>query len=74
MPIGRFILCSRIINKFVLVTGFNYSVIENALALMTISSEWIIVEEERRGRPRRAEWDPGQAPAALMPSARTWPC
>jgi hypothetical protein len=52
----------------------DYNIIENALALMKISSEWIIAEEERRGHPRRADCGPDQAPAALMPSARTSPC
>lgn len=52
----------------------NSNITKNALALIKVSSQYIIAAEWQRGRPRRADVDPVPVPAALMPSARTWPC
>lgn len=52
----------------------NLNITKNALALVKVSSQCIIAVEWRRGRPRRAAVDPVPVPAALMPSAHTWPC
>ena len=52
----------------------NSNVTKNALALIKVSSQYIIAVEWRRGRPRRADLDPVPVQAALMPSAHTWPC
>jgi hypothetical protein len=52
----------------------NSNITKNALALIKVSSQYIIAVEWRRGRPRRADVDPVPVPAALMPSAHTWPC
>jgi hypothetical protein len=52
----------------------NLNITKNALALIKVSSQCIIAVEWRRGRPRRAAADPVPVPAALMPSAHTWPC
>jgi hypothetical protein len=52
----------------------NSNITKNALALIKVSSQYIIAVECRRGRPRRADVDPVPVQAALMPSAHTWPC
>jgi len=52
----------------------NSNITKNALALIKVSSQYIIAVEWRRGRPRRADVDPVRVQAALMPSAHTWPC
>lgn len=55
-------------------TCSNSNITKNALALIKVSSQYIIAVEWRRGRPRRADVDPVLVPAALMPSAHIWPC
>lgn len=52
----------------------NSNITKNALALIKVSSQYIIAVEWRRGRPRRADVDPVPVQAALMPSVHTWPC